>query len=405
MQFQDDVVGGTILVRPAIQSPEYQPGVQGWSINADGTAEFSDLTVRSSDGSGNLIELENGEILLYAGSTLVGRFSATLQGLMVGADGSPQVEIRSAGDSGRVTFPSGSTHQALSATILTADFSKDTPGENISLQIIGPSTSPFADRLEMLLSSQNVDGSSPANLVLRVGGAETLWTADRTSGTDLHGRVQVRPSAGADPVVTVDGAAGQTGDLMRWKLNGISRGRINADGQLQTSSLITDTTVTAGSGLFVGARDQGRGWTGGTMLTGTISGIGTSAATIMWTAGGVTFEDGRAYRVEYQGFAQSTTADGYALYRLHKGTTAAGPIVRGNIRCPLIQVASSQTDQSWSCVMANTTGADIVTDLAVSAAFGGTGTGLVIGSATAPCTLNISDIGSASDWYAAQNIT
>lgn len=405
MAFQNTIVGGVKLVRPAIQSPNYTPGMEGWTINQDGTAEFSDLEIRSSNGSGDTIDLVNGEILLYADGVLVGKFSATLQGLVVGADGSPQVEIRSAGTDGRITFPSGSNHQALSATILTADFNKDSPAENISLQIIGPSTSPFADRLEMLLSSQRVDGASQASLILRVGGAETLWSVDRVAGTDLHGRVQVRPAAGTAPVVTVNGASGQTGDLTRWQVNGSDRAGITAAGQFYGSNVTATEEVSAGTGLFVGTKDMGRGWTAGAMLTGQISGIGTTATSVMWTPDPVTFEAGRAYRVEYTGFAQSTTADGYALYRLHKGTTSAGPVIRNSIRCPLIQVANSQTDQSWSCVMVNNTGADITTDVAVSAAFGGTGTGLIIGSTSAPCALNISDIGSSSQWYQSQTIT
>jgi hypothetical protein len=35
------VVGGNVLVREAIQSPNYVPGVSGWTINADGTYEFA----------------------------------------------------------------------------------------------------------------------------------------------------------------------------------------------------------------------------------------------------------------------------------------------------------------------------------------------------------------------------
>lgn len=46
MTFGNPVVGGNKLIRPAIQSPNYVPGVSGWTINRDGTAEFNDVTVR-----------------------------------------------------------------------------------------------------------------------------------------------------------------------------------------------------------------------------------------------------------------------------------------------------------------------------------------------------------------------
>ena len=46
MAFQNDVVGGTTLVRNAINSPNYVPGVSGWTINRDGSAEFANVTTR-----------------------------------------------------------------------------------------------------------------------------------------------------------------------------------------------------------------------------------------------------------------------------------------------------------------------------------------------------------------------
>jgi hypothetical protein len=46
MAFENDVVGGITLVRPAIRSANYLPGVSGWSINRDGSAEFASGTFR-----------------------------------------------------------------------------------------------------------------------------------------------------------------------------------------------------------------------------------------------------------------------------------------------------------------------------------------------------------------------
>jgi hypothetical protein len=45
---ENPVVGGTVLRRQAIQSPDYVPGVSGWTINQDGSAEFNDLTIRGT---------------------------------------------------------------------------------------------------------------------------------------------------------------------------------------------------------------------------------------------------------------------------------------------------------------------------------------------------------------------
>lgn len=49
MTFSNPITGGQgALVRPAIKSPNYNPGVDGWSINKDGSAEFNDLTIRGT---------------------------------------------------------------------------------------------------------------------------------------------------------------------------------------------------------------------------------------------------------------------------------------------------------------------------------------------------------------------
>lgn len=48
MSFTDPIVGGTTLIRDAIHSANYSAGTAGWTINADGTAEFNNVTVRGS---------------------------------------------------------------------------------------------------------------------------------------------------------------------------------------------------------------------------------------------------------------------------------------------------------------------------------------------------------------------
>lgn len=46
MPFNNSIIGGTKLLTPAIRSPNYIAGVQGWSINRDGTVEFASGTFR-----------------------------------------------------------------------------------------------------------------------------------------------------------------------------------------------------------------------------------------------------------------------------------------------------------------------------------------------------------------------
>ncbi|MFC9596255.1 hypothetical protein ACFTUC_41485, partial [Streptomyces sp. NPDC056944] len=52
MGFRSSILAGDVLLREAIQSPDYAAGAAGWSINRDGTAEFNDVTVRGEIISG-----------------------------------------------------------------------------------------------------------------------------------------------------------------------------------------------------------------------------------------------------------------------------------------------------------------------------------------------------------------
>lgn len=64
MPFSNPIIGGGgALIREAIQSPDYAPGVAGWAIKRDGSAEFNDATVRgtlltgAAGGSNTYIEV------------------------------------------------------------------------------------------------------------------------------------------------------------------------------------------------------------------------------------------------------------------------------------------------------------------------------------------------------------
>lgn len=83
MGFVNAIIGGGgALVRPAIKSPNFVSGASGWTIRRDGTAEFADLKVRSSDGSGRTIRLQNGHLYVYDmdGTTLLAEISPSLDG-------------------------------------------------------------------------------------------------------------------------------------------------------------------------------------------------------------------------------------------------------------------------------------------------------------------------------------
>lgn len=52
------LVGGVVLMRPAIQSPDYVAGVSGWAIRQDGTVEFNSGTFRGTITAGTFAGLD-----------------------------------------------------------------------------------------------------------------------------------------------------------------------------------------------------------------------------------------------------------------------------------------------------------------------------------------------------------
>lgn len=68
LEASNDAVGGTILRRAAIQSPNFITGVQGWTVNQDGSAEFDSITVRGGEVvAGKTSILSNGDIVITNG--------------------------------------------------------------------------------------------------------------------------------------------------------------------------------------------------------------------------------------------------------------------------------------------------------------------------------------------------
>lgn len=60
MEFNDELAGGVVLVRPALQSPDYVTGVSGWAIKIDGSAEFNDVVIRGGTVVSGLALYYNG---------------------------------------------------------------------------------------------------------------------------------------------------------------------------------------------------------------------------------------------------------------------------------------------------------------------------------------------------------
>jgi hypothetical protein len=73
----DPVVGSTILRRPAIQSPNFVTTVSGWTINADGSAEFNNLSIRGTFNGTDFIINSSGAFF-YSSTPAAGNLIASI---------------------------------------------------------------------------------------------------------------------------------------------------------------------------------------------------------------------------------------------------------------------------------------------------------------------------------------
>lgn len=73
----DPVVGSTILRRPSIQSPNFQTGASGWTVNSDGSAEFNNLTFRGTLEGAEFI-INTAGAFFYSPSEAAGNLIASI---------------------------------------------------------------------------------------------------------------------------------------------------------------------------------------------------------------------------------------------------------------------------------------------------------------------------------------
>lgn len=77
IEFVNPLTAGTVLVREAIQSQNYNPGSAGWIIEADGDAEFNNLVVRGTFEGINFVLNESG-LFIYDGTPGTGNLVANI---------------------------------------------------------------------------------------------------------------------------------------------------------------------------------------------------------------------------------------------------------------------------------------------------------------------------------------
>lgn len=153
-QFSDPIVGGqSILIRDAIKSRNYDPGTAGWTINADGSAEFADVEIRGSgifgDNPGQHVELSSaGEILIYD----------TADDLVMFLDGTQLlIQDTGTGSSIMVQIFSGQATMELDPPDITPD---------VNAALIYADSDDVADDAWLYMESPEIDSGETARLVV-----------------------------------------------------------------------------------------------------------------------------------------------------------------------------------------------------------------------------------------------
>lgn len=204
MPFRNSVVGGTTLVRAAIRSPNYVAGVSGWSINRDGSAEFSDIVIRGTTGDA----------------------------VIIGPAAGSQVVISVTGGRGQISFPTHQPQEEIAAVISAAAVNDGAANETIAFGLNGPASDVDSVRIRAVLQTTAEDSSAEAALrILReASGTDTLIATFRKQLADgvfefLHqGRVSLQPQGDTSSSALLIGIpATYVGNWFRIQKNGTDR--------------------------------------------------------------------------------------------------------------------------------------------------------------------------------------
>lgn len=404
MTFRNSILAGLTLIREAIRSQNYAAGLAGWSIDADGSAEFADLTIRSSNGAGASVVVANGVITATAanGWKIVIDPTLTLPVIYFRDDlGDTMGAINSTGTTGRAELVSSSGPFPDGAVSdwrwLLSLGEKSTPGVNAAhlLRLRD------ADPNQHMGGQVYLDGTSATT-----GYFDSAVAAD---GTQLYipanlfyfdqGRIYVDPRPSALPVIWVDiAAAGHTGQLLNLTREGSAKLTVDKDGALAAAG-----NVESVQSLIAAGTDVGRGIMGHASINGSTATSASTTELVAVTLPSDTYLAGRAYEVKIKCFASSTVAADQVGIRVHKGTTAGTTLldVESSGRIP---TAGENYWVEASNILA--VGGSNVTTALVLSYFRRSGTGncRLVASGANPAYIEMRDVGLATDYPGATTL-
>lgn len=239
LQFQDELAGGTVLVRPALQSPDFVTGVSGWAVMIDGSAEFNDITIRG----GTTVQ---GLILQYNGAPAAGNLTASI---------APAAGVDSFGNA----YLSGIATYATDGSGL---YTQLQPDGDIALGYTSAFANPgllsaFVSGLTFVTPYTNAaPNDDPLHFTLQPGGTSGVdrgyMQLSTLNGLDISanifGRLNVSTQEDSTLGLVVDAVATTTADLMSLRVDGTEVAGVDAAGALTAQNMRWGTAQTPAPG-------------------------------------------------------------------------------------------------------------------------------------------------------------
>lgn len=250
MPFRNSILAGTTLVREAIQSQNYEGGVSGWIIRSDGTAEFADLTIRSSDGSGASVEIENGKAVFTAAN-----------GWQIIIDPTNVLPIiyflDASGDEMASINASGVEDQAA-LVLASGPFSDGVVTDWRWAQIMGDQTAGDRATIRRLRDEdESVFKGGYLQMSPTIAQYGVVDSQDSTVNNFVHfedhfvafdgGRLIIGAPASVNPSIWLQADEGQTGPLLELDEGGVTKCRVTEAGDVQAAGSLSAANLRSGT--------------------------------------------------------------------------------------------------------------------------------------------------------------
>lgn len=222
MAFGNPILGGGgALIRQSIRSPNYNPGVAGWTINKDGSAEFEDVDVRGTFTGTNYVANTAG-IFLYAGMPALGNMTGSWASV-AGTDA-----FGNAYPAGFTTYDHGFADFAA-LEFGSAVFGRLAAGV-ADIPNAGSISANFGGTPQLLVISPQSASTSPAQITMVAGAFGTATGAPGVPHLDLTGAPgQVADVRTTGSLVKIDPSSGGLMSPYTWQPWAPNTGWANGD--------------------------------------------------------------------------------------------------------------------------------------------------------------------------------